>query len=198
MHLLEIWLPSFTQRLVVSNAFKNGHDFGLNNGQNRDSPKYMPNLALACLKTLVWLYWWILFLVRILSGLSFQEGTTHKFPVIIICAELQTIRSAVISCVITGCDFVGYLWCQVHVIVMCFSYYNQPSSEVQILSHIDLSILIIFTAELFLKLIAYSYRYFKSAWNLLDFIVVIISIVGKWFYQHEQPPHVHYSCWFSF
>lgn len=65
------------------------------------------------------------------------------------------------------------------MIVMCFSYYNQPSSEVQILSHIDLSILIIFTAELFLKLIAYSYRYFKSAWNLLDFIVVIISIVGK-------------------
>lgn len=40
---------------------------------------------------------------------------------------------------------------------------------------LDLIILIIFTIELILKLYAYGPRFFKSAWNIFDFLIVTIA-----------------------
>ncbi|MEQ9305410.1 MAG: ion transporter [Marinoscillum sp.] len=45
------------------------------------------------------------------------------------------------------------------------------------IDQIDRIILFVFVAELLLKLYAYGYQFFKSAWNLFDTIVILVSII---------------------
>ncbi|MEJ6476614.1 ion transporter [Pseudoalteromonas piscicida] len=44
-----------------------------------------------------------------------------------------------------------------------------------ILHKIDFVVLMIFTFELLLKLVVYRFKFFKSGWNLFDFVIVAIS-----------------------
>ncbi len=48
-----------------------------------------------------------------------------------------------------------------------------------ILYYINLAFIVIFTTECIIKLIALRYYYFTNSWNIFDFVVVILSIVGK-------------------
>ncbi|MEQ8472454.1 MAG: ion transporter [Marinoscillum sp.] len=45
------------------------------------------------------------------------------------------------------------------------------------IDQIDRIILFVFVAELLLKLYAYGYQFFKSAWNLFDSIVILVSVI---------------------
>jgi Ion transport protein len=36
----------------------------------------------------------------------------------------------------------------------------------------------IFTAEFFIKIIGYGYRYFRETWNIFDMVIVILTIIG--------------------
>lgn len=48
-----------------------------------------------------------------------------------------------------------------------------------ILYNINLAFIIIFTAECIIKIIALRCYFFTVNWNIFDFVVVILSIVGK-------------------
>lgn len=56
---------------------------------------------------------------------------------------------------------------------------DQNEEKEMILYYINLIFIVIFTAECVLKLIALRYYYFSVGWNVFDFVVVILSIVGK-------------------
>jgi hypothetical protein len=49
-----------------------------------------------------------------------------------------------------------------------------------ILYWINLVFVIFFTCECVLKMFALRHYYFTIGWNIFDFVVVILSIVGEW------------------
>ncbi|KAM5324255.1 sodium channel protein type 3 subunit alpha isoform 4-T4 [Glossophaga mutica] len=55
---------------------------------------------------------------------------------------------------------------------------DQSKYMTQVLSRINLVFIVLFTGEFVLKLISLRYYYFTIGWNIFDFVVVILSIVG--------------------
>lgn len=55
---------------------------------------------------------------------------------------------------------------------------QSPSME-GILYNINLAFIVIFTTECIIKIIALRCYFFKIGWNIFDFVVVILSIVGE-------------------
>uniref|UniRef100_A0A2K6G5P4 Sodium voltage-gated channel alpha subunit 1 n=1 Tax=Propithecus coquereli TaxID=379532 RepID=A0A2K6G5P4_PROCO len=56
---------------------------------------------------------------------------------------------------------------------------DQSEHVTSILSRINLVFIVLFTGECVLKLISLRHYYFTIGWNIFDFVVVILSIVGK-------------------
>lgn len=56
---------------------------------------------------------------------------------------------------------------------------DQSKYMTLVLSRINLVFIVLFTGEFVLKLISLRYYYFTIGWNIFDFVVVILSIVGK-------------------
>ncbi|MBZ3869135.1 Sodium channel protein type 2 subunit alpha [Sciurus carolinensis] len=56
---------------------------------------------------------------------------------------------------------------------------DQSQEMTNILYWINLVFIVLFTGECVLKLISLRYYYFTIGWNIFDFVVVILSIVGK-------------------
>ncbi len=56
---------------------------------------------------------------------------------------------------------------------------DQTEEMDNILYWINLVFIILFTGECMLKMISLRHYYFTIGWNVFDFVVVILSIVGK-------------------
>ena len=56
---------------------------------------------------------------------------------------------------------------------------EQSQEMTNILYWINLVFIVLFTGECVLKLISLRYYYFTIGWNIFDFVVVILSIVGR-------------------
>lgn len=56
---------------------------------------------------------------------------------------------------------------------------DQSQLKVDILYNINMVFIIIFTGECVLKMFALRQYYFTVGWNIFDFVVVILSIVGE-------------------
>lgn len=56
---------------------------------------------------------------------------------------------------------------------------DQSKYMTLVLSRINLVFIVLFTGEFVLKLVSLRYYYFTIGWNIFDFVVVILSIVGK-------------------
>ena len=56
---------------------------------------------------------------------------------------------------------------------------DQSQEMTNILYWINLVFIVLFTGDCVLKLISLRYYYFTIGWNIFDFVVVILSIVGK-------------------
>lgn len=56
---------------------------------------------------------------------------------------------------------------------------DQPADMDKILYWINLVFIVLFTGECVLKMISLRHYYFTIGWNIFDFVVVILSIVGK-------------------
>ena len=57
---------------------------------------------------------------------------------------------------------------------------TQSKQMENILYWINLVFVIFFTCECVLKMFALRHYYFTVGWNIFDFVVVILSIVGEW------------------
>lgn len=59
---------------------------------------------------------------------------------------------------------------------------QSPQME-YILNNINLAFIVIFTTECLIKIVALRYYFFTVGWNIFDFVVVILSIVGESWFQ---------------
>ena len=66
-----------------------------------------------------------------------------------------------------------------NVITMAMEHYNQAQAFTDILGYINQVFIAIFTLECCMKIIALRQFYFKQAWNIFDFVVVVLSVLGE-------------------
>ncbi|XP_037081523.1 sodium channel protein para-like isoform X2 [Pollicipes pollicipes] len=65
-----------------------------------------------------------------------------------------------------------------NMVTMMLDEYGMSKERTLILENVNLVFIVIFTAECVLKIFAFRWHYFKEPWNLFDFIVVTLSILG--------------------
>ena len=66
-----------------------------------------------------------------------------------------------------------------NMLTMAMEYEDQPENLSNALSIINQVFIAVFTVECAIKLIALRLYYFKQPWNVFDFIVVVMSILGN-------------------
>ncbi|XP_058040067.1 sodium channel protein type 4 subunit alpha isoform X2 [Ahaetulla prasina] len=75
-------------------------------------------------------------------------------------------------------DIVIMILICLNMVTMMVETDDQSQTKINILAQINLVFIIIFTSECFLKMIALRHYFFTNGWNIFDFVVVILSIVG--------------------
>ena len=65
-----------------------------------------------------------------------------------------------------------------NMITMCCDHWQQSETWTFALDNFNLFFIVIFTSEMLLKMFALRQYYFKEPWNLFDFVVVILSLLG--------------------
>ena len=62
---------------------------------------------------------------------------------------------------------------------MSIEHYDEPQRLTDVLHYINTVFIAVFTLECLVKLIGLRWYYFRQPWNVFDFVVVIISILGN-------------------
>lgn len=76
-------------------------------------------------------------------------------------------------------DMIIMLFIGLNMLTMTLDHYHQSEMWSFALDNLNLGFIVIFTSECVLKIFALRLYYFKEPWNMFDFIVVILSILGK-------------------
>ena len=66
-----------------------------------------------------------------------------------------------------------------NMIAMAVEHYEQSDAYFQALDLVNIIFTTIFTLEATVKIIGMRWHYFRRAWNVYDFIIVIVSIIGE-------------------
>ncbi|XP_071442957.1 sodium channel protein para-like [Hetaerina americana] len=75
-------------------------------------------------------------------------------------------------------DMIIMLFIGFNMLAMTLDHYQQSETFSFILDHLNMIFIVIFSIECLMKIFALRYHYFKDPWNLFDFVVVILSILG--------------------
>ncbi|XP_071512580.1 sodium channel protein para isoform X17 [Panulirus ornatus] len=75
-------------------------------------------------------------------------------------------------------DMMIMLFIGLNMLTMTMDHYDMTEQWKTALSNLNLIFICIFTSECVLKVFALRWHYFKEPWNLFDFVVVIMSILG--------------------
>ncbi len=70
-----------------------------------------------------------------------------------------------------------YIFFSFQLAMMC-DHYQQTVTWTFVLDNLNVFFIVIFTAEMLLKMFALRYHYFMDPWNIFDFIVVLLSLSG--------------------
>ncbi|XP_076097687.1 sodium channel protein para-like isoform X8 [Mytilus galloprovincialis] len=65
-----------------------------------------------------------------------------------------------------------------NMLTMTLEHHNMTETFSTVLTYINMSFIVVFTVECVLKLLALRWFYFKIPWNVFDFVVVVLSILG--------------------
>ena len=76
-------------------------------------------------------------------------------------------------------DMIIMIFIGMNMLTMTMDHYNMTETWKMGLNYLNLIFICIFTSECVLKVFALRWHYFKEPWNLFDFVVVIMSILGK-------------------
>lgn len=82
--------------------------------------------------------------------------------------------------------FIMVLIC-LNMVTMMVETDDQTLDMDKTLYRINLVFIVLFTGECVLKMISLRHYYFTIGWNVFDFVVVILSIVGKEMLQVPRP-----------
>ncbi|KAG7205597.1 hypothetical protein KM043_007563 [Ampulex compressa] len=75
-------------------------------------------------------------------------------------------------------DMIIMLFIGLNMLTMTLDHYQQSDTFSNVLDYLNMIFIVIFTSECLMKIFALRYHYFKEPWNLFDFVVVILSILG--------------------
>jgi len=76
-------------------------------------------------------------------------------------------------------DMIIMLFIGLNMLTMTMDHYQQSKQFSDVLDYLNMIFIVIFSSECLMKIFALRYHYFKEPWNLFDFVVVILSILGK-------------------
>lgn len=71
--------------------------------------------------------------------------------------------------------FIGF-----NMLTMTLDHYQQKETFSMVLDYLNMIFIVIFSSECLMKVFALRYHYFVEPWNLFDFVVVILSILGAY------------------
>lgn len=85
-------------------------------------------------------------------------------------------------------DMIIMIFIGLNMLTMTMDHYQQTQFFTSVLDILNGIFIVIFSSECILKIFALRYYYFKEPWNLFDFVVVILSILGEFCYEicHEN------------
>ncbi|KAH7962434.1 hypothetical protein HPB52_016067 [Rhipicephalus sanguineus] len=75
-------------------------------------------------------------------------------------------------------DMAIMIFIVLNMTVMALDHYKQSRLFESILERLNIFFIAVFTAECLLKIFALRWHYFREPWNMFDFVVVILSILG--------------------
>lgn len=76
-------------------------------------------------------------------------------------------------------EFVMVVVICLNVVCLMVETYNQSMETDHILYWLHFSFIVVFSVEFVVKVIALRKHYFHDGWNIIDFVVLIITITGK-------------------
>ena len=76
-------------------------------------------------------------------------------------------------------DMIIMIFIGLNMLTMTLDHYHQSPMWSFALDNLNMGFIVIFSAECILKIFALRQYYFKEHWNVFDFAVVIMSILGK-------------------
>ena len=82
------------------------------------------------------------------------------------------------------------LFIGLNMLAMTLDHYKQNEMWSFALDNLNMGFIVIFSSECILKIFALRLYYFKEPWNMFDFIVVILSILGKC-RIYIPPPYIY-------
>lgn len=62
---------------------------------------------------------------------------------------------------------------------MAFEHYNQSELVTEVLATANIAFTILYAVEAIIKIIGLRIHYLRNLWNVFDFLVVTLSIIGK-------------------
>uniref|UniRef100_A0A1I8I8L5 Ion_trans domain-containing protein n=1 Tax=Macrostomum lignano TaxID=282301 RepID=A0A1I8I8L5_9PLAT len=74
-------------------------------------------------------------------------------------------------------DIVIMSFIMLNTVVMCVEHHNQSASFSNAVNQVNRFFIVLFTGEAVFKLLAQRWHYFKFAWNVFDFIIVVLSVL---------------------
>lgn len=84
-------------------------------------------------------------------------------------------------------DMIIMLFIGLNMLTMTMDHYQQTEIFTRVLDILNAIFIVIFSSECMLKIFALRYYYFKEPWNLFDFVVVILSILGNFIVLLLEP-----------
>ena len=67
-----------------------------------------------------------------------------------------------------------------NMVTMALEHYNQSQEFQKGLTYFNIVFIAVFTLECVMKILGLRWYYFKQPWNVFDFVVVVLSILGEW------------------
>ena len=94
---------------------------------------------------------------------------------------LQWKPQAIVFGIVTNkkFDMIIMLFIFLNMLTMTLDHYQQSEMWSFALDNLNMGFIVIFSSECVLKIFALRLYYFKEPWNMFDFIVVILSILGN-------------------
>ena len=81
-------------------------------------------------------------------------------------------------------DMIIMMFIGLNMLTMTLDHYGQSEMWNFALDNLNLGFICIFTTECILKMFALRQHYFTEPWNVFDFVVVILSILGELSYLY--------------
>ena len=127
--------------------------------------------------------------VKYYSNIIFPILLTNKR--IFYCLHFQWKPQAIVFGIVTNkkFDMIIMLFIGLNMLAMTLDHYHQNEMWSFALDNLNMGFIVVFSSECILKIFALRLYYFKEPWNMFDFVVVVLSILGEYyliFYWYHQ------------